>query len=245
GKINEEVWRFLLTGGVALENPYPNPCPEWLSDRAWSEVVRASNLPHLEGLKECVQKNVSGWKQVYDSLNPHEIEYPTPFSTLDGLFKMTVLRCLRPDKLIPAVQNFVLKNMGQFYIEPPTFDLAGSYSDSNCCTPLIFVLSPGADPMAALLKFGTDIGLTGNRIQSISLGQGQGPIAKAMIDKALQDGSWVVLQNCHLASSWMNTLENICEEVITSDRTDVNFRLWLTSYPSDTFPVSVLQNGML
>ncbi|GFQ95725.1 dynein heavy chain 3, axonemal [Trichonephila clavata] len=244
GEINEEVWRFLLTGGVALENPYPNPCPEWLSDRAWSEIVRASNLPHLEGLKDCVQKNVSGWKTVYDSLNPHEIEYPDPFSALDGLYKMTVLRCLRPDKLIPAVQNFVLKNMGQFYIEPPTFDLVGSYSDSNCCTPLIFVLSPGADPMAALLKFGTDIGMTGNRIQSISLGQGQGPIAKAMIDKALQDGSWVVLQNCHLASSWMNTLENICEEVITSDRTDINFRLWLTSYPSDTFPVSVLQNGV-
>lgn len=70
-------------------------------------------------------------------------------------------------------QNFVSEKMGQSYIEPPTFDLDGSYADSNCCTPLIFVLSPGADPMAALLKFGTDIGMTGKRIQSISLGQGQ------------------------------------------------------------------------
>ncbi|XP_055941760.1 dynein axonemal heavy chain 3-like [Argiope bruennichi] len=244
GEVDEEVWRFLLTGGVALENPYPNPCPEWLTDRAWSEIVRASSLPELGTLRESVENDVSGWKSVYDSLNPHEMAYPAPLSTLGGLYKMVVLRCLRPDKLIPAVQNFVLENMGQFYIEPPTFDLVGSYDDSNCCTPLIFVLSPGADPMAALLKFATDIGMTGNKIQSISLGQGQGPIAKAMIDRALQDGSWVVLQNCHLATSWMNTLENICEEEITPDRTDINFRLWLTSYPSDTFPVSILQNGV-
>ncbi|KAF8787359.1 Dynein heavy chain 3 like protein [Argiope bruennichi] len=223
GEVDEEVWRFLLTGGVALENPYPNPCPEWLTDRAWSEIVRASSLPELGTLRESVENDVSGWKIVYDSLNPHEMAYPAPLSTLGGLYKMVVLRCLRPDKLIPAVQNFVLENMGQFYIEPPTFDLVGSYDDSNCCTPLIFVLSPGADPMAALLKFATDIGMTGNKIQSISLGQGQGPIAKAMIDRALQDGSWVVLQNCHLATSWMNTLENICEEEITPDRTDINF----------------------
>ncbi|GIY63283.1 dynein heavy chain 3, axonemal [Caerostris darwini] len=243
-EVDEEIWRFLLTGGVALENPHPNPCPEWLTDRAWSEIVRASNLPHLEGLMKNVKNNVSGWKEVYDSLNPHEIDYPFPFAALDGLYKMTVLRCLRPDKLIPAVQNFVSNSLGQFYIEPPTFDLVGSYADSTCCTPLIFVLSPGADPMAALLKFGTDKGMTGSKIQSISLGQGQGPIAKAMIDKALQEGSWVVLQNCHLATSWMNTLENICEEEIVPDRTDKHFRLWLTSYPSDTFPVSILQNGV-
>jgi dynein heavy chain len=43
-KIDEDEWTFLLTGGTALENPYPNPAPTWLSDKSWSEVVRASNL---------------------------------------------------------------------------------------------------------------------------------------------------------------------------------------------------------
>ena len=51
-KVDDQVWRFLLTGGVALENPYPNPCTEWLSEKAWSEIVRASDLPNLKGLKD-------------------------------------------------------------------------------------------------------------------------------------------------------------------------------------------------
>ena len=39
------------------------------------------------------------------------------------------------------------------YVEPPLFDLQACYRDSNPTTPLIFVLSPGSDPTAALAQF--------------------------------------------------------------------------------------------
>ncbi|XP_026560379.1 dynein heavy chain 3, axonemal [Pseudonaja textilis] len=241
-EIDDKVWRFLLTGGVALENPYPNPASEWLSDKAWAEIVRASGLENLSGLMDHFESHVQEWKAIYDSAKPQEEVFPSGWNKLTGLDRMVVLRCLRPDKIIPATQLFIMEKMGRTFIEPPTFDLVGSYNDSNCCAPLIFVLSPGADPMAGLLKFADDLGM--ESIQTISLGQGQGPIAAKMINQAINDGTWVVLQNCHLATSWMPALEKICEEVIVPENTHVKFRLWLTSYPSEKFPVSILQNGI-
>nr|XP_023674913.1 dynein heavy chain 3, axonemal [Paramormyrops kingsleyae] len=244
GQVDNEVWRFLLTGGIALDNPQPNPAPEWLSDKSWSEIVRASKLRNLNGLSEHVRHNIHDWKKIYDSSKPHEEKLPDQWASLVGMDRMVVLRCIRPDKLVPAVQDFIIENMGGNFVEPPTFDLAGSYRDSSCCSPLIFVLSPGSDPTAGLLKFADDLEMGGSRTQTISLGQGQGPIATRMVEAAIKEGTWVVLQNCHLATSWMPTLERICEEVITPENTNPRFRLWLTSYPSDKFPVSILQNGV-
>uniref|UniRef100_A0A2K5MUZ9 Dynein axonemal heavy chain 3 n=1 Tax=Cercocebus atys TaxID=9531 RepID=A0A2K5MUZ9_CERAT len=243
-EITEEVWYFLLTGGVALDNPYPNPAPQWLSEKSWAEIVRASALPKLHGLKDHLEQNLDEWKLIYDSAWPHEEQLPGSWKFCQGLEKMVILRCLRPDKIVPAIREFIAEHMGKLYIEAPTFDLQGSYNDSSCCAPLIFVLSPSADPMAGLLKFADDLGMGGTRTQTISLGQGQGPIAARMINNAVKDGTWVVLQNCHLATSWMPTLEKICEEVIVPESTNARFRLWLTSYPSEKFPVSILQNGI-
>ena len=62
--------------------------------------------------------------------------------------------------MVPAVQAFIAQQMAQKYIEPPTFDLSLSYKDSSYFSPLVFVLSPGADPMAVLYKFAEEKGET-------------------------------------------------------------------------------------
>jgi dynein heavy chain, axonemal len=120
--------------------------------------------------------------------------------------------------------------------------MKGCFADSKCYTPLIFVLTPGAAPMAELTKLAEEMGF-GNKLLAISLGQGQGPIAENAILEAGDKGTWVCLQNCHLCISWMSTLEKICEE-FSEDTLHPNFRLWLTSEPSPFFPAFVLQNGV-
>lgn len=42
---------------------------------------------------------------------------------------------------------------------------------------------------------------------------GQGPRAEAMMRSAMERGKWVFFQNCHLAPSFMPSLERLIEQI--------------------------------
>jgi dynein heavy chain, axonemal len=69
------------------------------------------------------------------------------------------------------------------------FQIEPGYSEAGPTTPLIFILSAGSDPMASLLKFADD---QGQRVETVSLGQGQGPVAQHWINLGRKEGFWVV-----------------------------------------------------
>ena len=162
-----------------------------------------------------------------------------------------VLRCLRKDKIIPAVCKFIQETLGDAFLEPPPFDLPSAFAPSTPATPIIFILSPGAganqflllelfvammtsgltlilhllvaspyvcaDPTSNLLTFAEQRGVAG-QVTFISLGQGQGVKAVQLIQRALKEGQWVVLQNCHLAVSFLPTLEKLVEGIEVGKR---------------------------
>ncbi|KRX11121.1 P-loop containing nucleoside triphosphate hydrolase [Pseudocohnilembus persalinus] len=244
-EIQGDDLRFLLTGGLALDDENSPPKPEnqdWISQKMWLEFCRLSKTEGYQALEpQNFAENLEEWKEIYDSPEPHNLPLPEKIrDKFDNFQKLCILRTIRIDKLIPAIFDYVVKSLGQKFIEPPPFDLANIYKDSTCLTPLIFILSPGSDPFAQLNNFAVN---KKKEIVSISLGQGQGPAAQRIIEEGKTTGKWVVLQNCHLAVSWMSTLEKICEE-LTNQNTVQDFRLWLTSYPSDKFPQTILQSGV-
>jgi hypothetical protein len=66
--------------------------------------------------------------------------------------------------------------------------------------------------MADLLKLAEDLKFS-RKLEKVSLGQGQGPKAEKLLEAGMERGLWVCLQNCHLAISWMPTLERIVENI--------------------------------
>ncbi|KAG3225312.1 Dynein heavy chain 1, axonemal [Phytophthora cactorum] len=242
-KIDMLEWRFLISGSTSSSIEAPNPDTTWIEDRMWREVCALSSLSAFETLTSSMATNTSQWRKIFDSADPQVERLPLALDlSLNSFQKLCVLRCIRPDRMTEAMQNFVAEHIGRRFIEPPPFDLAGSFADSTVITPIIFVLSTGSDPAKELLVFAETMKMN-RKLNSISLGQGQGPLATKMIEEAVTSGKWVLLQNCHLAISWMPQLERICDE-LNPDATHRDFRLWLTSKPSTAFPTSVLQNGV-
>ena len=65
-------------------------------------------------------------------------------------------------------------------------------------------LSPGVDVAAAVEGLGRKLGYTADagKYVSVSLGQGQEPIAMNHLNNFHRNGGWVLLQNIHLTIDW-------------------------------------------
>ena len=252
GKLDLGEVRFFLQGSLSMALRRPNPATaaggSWLSDKQWADILDLARQPApvFKDLELRFEKDLRGWEAACASADPladfKALVNGGASGDLSPFQALMVLRCLRPDKVIPALQSFIASELGAQFIDPPTFNLQRCFDDSDAVSPLIFVLVSGADPMSELLKLGEKIGKA-KSILTVSLGQGQGPIAERAIADAVESGKWVCLQNCHLAESWLPSLERIVEE-IRPDGTNPEFRLWLTAMPNPKFPVAVLQNGV-
>lgn len=210
--IDPILYRFLLSGISPEIVQAKMPESNWLESNVWNDFCSLAGIKQFRSLPESFSKGLNAWQEVFDSPEPHRMTLPKPFTTISLLEKLCFLRCLRRDKIELALQDFIVQNLGEAFIQPPLFDLKSCYLDSVNNTPLIFILSSGSDPNKDLDILAQDLNMT-DKLKRIALGQGQGKKATTLIEKGAAAGDWVMLQNCHLSISWMPVLEQICESM--------------------------------
>jgi dynein heavy chain len=252
--IDMKEWLVFLRGVEAGKGAIPDAredgleAPPWILPVTWSKLDVLERFScvdgdsSLQGLCASIHKG-GEWEKFIGNDGINNLPLPCGWSEkLTPFQEMLVKKSCRENLATLVARSFIAAELGEFFTISPPFDLTGAFDDSTSTSPLIFVLSSGADPTEYLLALAREKGYS-ERLHFISLGQGQGPIAEKLVKFGWETGDWVCLQNCHLANSWMPKLEQI-QESQDPQKINEEYRLWLTSMPSPTFPVPVLQAGV-
>eukprot|EP00930_Biecheleria_cincta_P042962 TRINITY_DN29559_c0_g2_i1.p1 TRINITY_DN29559_c0_g2~~TRINITY_DN29559_c0_g2_i1.p1 ORF type:complete len:4097 (+),score=999.81 TRINITY_DN29559_c0_g2_i1:1152-12293(+) len=250
GEIGPAEWSLLLRGIGLLDLTERPPVPDnpYFSEKMWDYVYGIQCLSNERCFNVCevIAGNVEEWVAwaLHDS--PHLLPLPGGYDEENQLHYfqyLLLLKAMAPEKLVYALQEHTRKALGDPFIIYPSTTVAELYADSTCSTPIVFVLSTGADPTGQLLRFAQEKDM-GSTMGIISLGQGQGPKAINLVAEGCKNGYWCLLQNCHLYKTFMPQLEKMCEGLEDSKTVHKAFRLFLTSMPAPYFPVPVLQGGI-
>jgi dynein heavy chain len=236
----------------------------WMSNQAWLNAIQlSSDKPHFKNLLEDLIRNEQQWKKWYEDNEPENVPVPdyegiifdnVSINANRSFHRLLLIRCLREDRTILAVNNFLrsleviecpnsvlskLPGLGPRYTEAVTDTVESIFNDMTPETPVLYLLSPGADPTESIELLARK---KRQMVQCISMGEGQDGLSTKAINTAVLNGSWVLLQNCHLGLAYMDTLEEILEKI--KETASQEFRLFLTSEPHPSFPISILQKSM-
>ncbi|XP_067120586.1 dynein axonemal heavy chain 3-like isoform X3 [Centruroides vittatus] len=242
GALDEDSWNLLL-----INNGSPLPLidmksrPSWLPKHSWLQFRHLSTLSVFQSLLDDLNQHSNEWKDIYQS-SDSKIYLPSKWTSLTGINKLLLLKCLGPDRLLSGIKDFVTEMLGEKFVYAPSSSLEDIYANTTPNEPVLVILSKNSNIENSIIAL-NERSTYRHKLDFISLGKNQELQVEKMLEEATKSGNWLILQNCHLVPHWMPILENICEEIRTSKTIHKSFRLWLTSYPFTEFPVSILINA--
>ncbi|KAH8871924.1 Dynein heavy chain 10, axonemal [Schistosoma japonicum] len=245
GNLTTDEMDFFIKGNVSIEKTKEsNPLPDWLPDSNWKDLSRLIELfpVHYGSLRDDLVTKSEQWKDWYESDSPESLPIPGNYDEkLSKFQRLCLLRCFRIDRIYRAITLYVVDKMGEDFVSPPILSFTTIYEQSTSRSPIVFILSPGSDPTADLIKFAERQNFDINRIKFLSMGQGQEKNAQNLLELSISRGNWLMLQNCHLLVKWLIILEKYLEKL---SKPHPDFRLWLTTEPCNAFPIGILQRSL-
>ncbi|CDI86634.1 hypothetical protein EPH_0074210 [Eimeria praecox] len=153
--VTEEEVRLL---SQVRPDPSAPPMPEaargWLSEAQWACCRSLEQLKSFKNNQISLLQNFDqdslGWARWMAEDTPEAADLPRLFKGISNFEKLLLLRYLRPDRMISALQQFVSGQLGHFFVEPPAIDLQEIEKEADRFTPLFIVLFPGVDPTPVL-----------------------------------------------------------------------------------------------
>ena len=243
----ENEWEFLtgqVLGGEAAAGPRGPPrVPDWVGpDRHGGFTELATAFPRL--VQQLGLEDAAKWRRFATA---PDCEHPSvfPVKATKPSQRLAVIKALRPDRLLSAMQAFAQEQLRVSSLAPPNLSLGELLTQeaANPGMPILLITTPGSDPSKELGDLAESKGLgKGDRYRDLAMGGGQQAAALDLVTRAASAGDWVCLKNLHLVVAWLPTLEKAIASLTPEMHPD--FRLWLTTEPHHLFPPILLQSSL-
>ncbi|PAA83928.1 hypothetical protein BOX15_Mlig010548g3 [Macrostomum lignano] len=239
-KVKHEEFQTLIKGGASLDLNVVQPKPhKWILDSTWLNLVELSNLHQFSGILDQITRGEKAWKQWFDKEAPEEEIIPDGYSTnLDAFRRLLLIRSWCPDRTLSQAKKYIADSLGDKFAEGVILDIEAVWEESEPRTPMVGLLSMGSDPTPSIELLAKK---HKKECKAISMGQGQEVHARRLVATSLQNGGWVLLQNCHLSLDYM--LE-VMDQLIEAETVNEDFSLWVTCEVHPKFPISFLQQSI-
>jgi len=242
-----EYFDFLIRSPKKLDGE-ENPL-DWLTNAQWYSVLALCELDEFTRLSGDLVEASPRFREWFNHVTPETEKLPLDWTGLERtpFLKLLVIRCLRPDRMTMAMDRFVRQVLpdGIAFTECDSAlsskeIIKSCLADSSTTIPLYMIISPGVDVVADVDKLASATDMRrGESYHNVSMGQGQDVVAMERLEHAHRNGHWVILNNIHLMPQWMLELEKKLDEYAL-EGSHQNFRLFLTSDPSKSVPIGLL-----
>jgi len=174
--LNKMELDFFLKGNTSLEEIEAKKPYAWLSNNAWKDIQKLVTLNESwTDFIDNLLNNGQEWKKWYDLEAPEQHPIPNDYSnSLSKYQQLLLMRVIRPDRVVNAIKNFIIDRMSDYYVKSPPLSFEKIFASSTNKTPIVFILSPGADPLSDVQKLVETMGLGQNKFRFLALGQGMG-----------------------------------------------------------------------
>ena len=160
GTIGDSEWQFFLRGARNY-NPkidekhtyYTKGVNNWLDFETYKKIlcfreycVTYYDIENI--LANFNEDDIKKFKNFFTCDSPHTEPLPDALQKITQEFtRLILVKQLREEKLIFAIKYFIEQSFDKRFLESPPFIVSTAYDDSLKTTPLIFILSPGVNPV--------------------------------------------------------------------------------------------------
>ena len=240
GNLSQQEFQSFIKGGAALDINTCTPKPfKWITDITWLNLVQLTTMRQFVHILDQITNNERAWKRWFEKEKPEEEVIPDNYNNLDVFRRLLLIRAWCPDRTISQSRRYIANSLGDRFADPVILNFDTMYLESRPLTPLVCFLSMGSDPTPNIETLAKKYEVS---CKAISMGQGQEIHARKLIAECLEDGGWVLLQNCHLGLDYMVELTILLLELEKNGTGfHADFRIWITTEVHESFTITLLQ----